>query len=614
MTSAPASDAQRVICNPLDLAYRYQDVRFKGSVNGIVLGEPRRSVHREAADPSIVRYRGRYYLFASMSAGFWHSTDLARWDYTPTHKLPAFDYAPDVREVDGVLLISASRKQESPFYRSVDPLADDFVQVSPGPFPFWDPNVFQDDDGETYLYWGCDNSAPIEGVKLDTDTFTAAGAPVALIGSDVDSRGWERRGDDHVIPPPRTEQERIIAQFTGDSPYIEGAWMTKRAGVYYLQYAAPGTQYNTYADGYFTAPSPLGPFEYSPHSPFSAKPGGFITGAGHGSTFQDEYGNWWHAATMRISVNDVFERRIGLFPAGFDDEGVLFCNQSFGDYPLVVPEGPADPWAPPQWMLLSYRSATQASSSADGHGPDRAVDEDIRTWWTAATTQPGEHLTVDLGEVMTVSAVQINLADHNVAELASHVPDGADGPHTWRGIYREDQRAELFTEVSTDGRSWHAILDTRKSGDDRPHAFVLLDEPRRVRYVRVTAGRLPFGSAFAVSGIRVFGRGNGEPPAPVAATGTRTGSRSAQIRWGAVDHADGYVVRYGLYPDRLYHSWMLYERTELDLRALNAGVPYWVAVDSFNENGVTTGNAVPVQQGQASPPPGHGMDASASDR
>lgn len=53
-----------------------------------------------------------------------------------------------------------------------------------------------------------------------------------------------------------------------------------------------------------------------------------MTGAGHGSTIADKYGNYWHASTMRISVNHDFERRVGLFPAGFDKDGVLFCNQN----------------------------------------------------------------------------------------------------------------------------------------------------------------------------------------------------------------------------------------------------------------------------------------------
>ena len=104
--------------------------------------------------------------------------------------------------------------------------------------------------------------------------------------------------------------------------------MTKHNGTYYLQYACPGTQYNTYADGVYTSKSPLGPFTLQVSNPFSAKPGGFMTGAGHGSTIADKYGNYWHASTMRISVNHDFERRVGLFPAGFDKDGVLYCNQN----------------------------------------------------------------------------------------------------------------------------------------------------------------------------------------------------------------------------------------------------------------------------------------------
>ena len=91
---------------------------------------------------------------------------------------------------------------------------------------------------------------------------------------------WEQTGEDYVRKVPVNEQEKLLAQFIGTSPYIEGAWMTKRDGTYYLQYAAPATELNTYADGYYTADSPLGPFTYSESSPFSSKPGGLTTGAG----------------------------------------------------------------------------------------------------------------------------------------------------------------------------------------------------------------------------------------------------------------------------------------------------------------------------------------------
>ena len=36
---------------------------------------------------------------------------------------------------------------------------------------------------------------------------------------------------------------------------------------------------------------------------------------------QDEYGKWWHASTMRISVNQNFERRAGIWRADLTETG-----------------------------------------------------------------------------------------------------------------------------------------------------------------------------------------------------------------------------------------------------------------------------------------------------
>ena len=53
----------KYFCNPVNMEYRYQMFQIKGQEN---LCE----AHREAADPSIIYFKGRYYLFPSMSAGF----------------------------------------------------------------------------------------------------------------------------------------------------------------------------------------------------------------------------------------------------------------------------------------------------------------------------------------------------------------------------------------------------------------------------------------------------------------------------------------------------------------------------------------------------------------
>ena len=426
---------KQTYCNPLDLGYRYQHMKEGPRVAGF----------REGADPTLVYFKGRYYLFVSMSAGFWYSEDLLDWNFHADPDLLIYDYAPDVRQVGNYLYFCASRKgRNCPILRTADPLTEPFTEVS-APFAFWDPDLFCDDDGRVYFYWGCSNIAPIYGVELDPDTMTPIGEKQELIFGTETILGYERPGNNGIVdreasvlyqsmkqfydpktgklnlPPqmaniPGLSAKSLTAMFNAiGKPYIEGAFMTKHNGLYYLQYACPGTQYNTYADGVYTSRSPLGPFVRQASNPFSAKPGGFITGAGHGSTIADNYGNWWHASTMRISVNYDFERRVGLFPAGFDKDGVLYCNQNFADYPHRIPAGRFDAASQqPEWMLLSYKKPVTASSTAENSSPELAVNEDCRSWWSAAGAESGEWLCVDLGKDSDVRAIQVNMADEKL--------------------------------------------------------------------------------------------------------------------------------------------------------------------------------------------------------
>lgn len=82
--------------------------------------------------------------------------------------------------------------------------------------------------------------------------------------------------------------------------------MTKHNGTYYLQYACPGTQYNTYADGVYTSSPRWDRSRCKRPTHFPPSRAGFMTGAGRGNTIADKYGNYWHASTMRISVNHDF--------------------------------------------------------------------------------------------------------------------------------------------------------------------------------------------------------------------------------------------------------------------------------------------------------------------
>ena len=90
-------------CNPLNIGYKYQHI-MKLRDGG--LGE--NCVCREAADPSMILFKGKYYIFPSMTAGFLSSDDMVSWEYHPfLSEIPVCDYAPDVREVGEYMYFSA---------------------------------------------------------------------------------------------------------------------------------------------------------------------------------------------------------------------------------------------------------------------------------------------------------------------------------------------------------------------------------------------------------------------------------------------------------------------------------------------------------------------------
>ena len=601
----------KTYCNPLDLGYRYQHMKEGERIAGF----------REGADPTLVYFKGKYYLFVSMSAGFWYSDDLLHWDFHADPDLLIYDYAPDVRQVGEYLYFCASRKgRNCPILRTADPLTEPFTEVSCS-FDFWDPDIFCDDDGRVYFYWGCSNTTPIWGVELDPATMEPIGERRPLISGCEEALGYERPGDNGIVDreasvlyksmhqfyneatgklelPPQMAQmpglnaEVLTAMYNAvGKPYIEGAFMTKHDGTYYLQYACPGTQYNTYADGVYTAKNPLGPFTLQTSNPFSAVPGGFMTGAGHGSTIADKYGNYWHAATMRISVNHDFERRVGLFPAGFDADGVLFCNQNFADYPHEIPAGKFDAAAvQPCWMLLSYRKAVTASSTAEGSAPANAVNETCRDWWSAGSDKPGEWLCVDLGAESDVRAIQVNMADEKL--VVDFPADSYGDDRKTRRIETRPQLSHYRVETSLDGEAWTLREDVARECSNGYYAYA---DGIRARYIRVMGGALPYGQTLRISGLRVFGNGAGARPAAAKAAAVRVDALDGKISWQHLENAQGCNVRYGTAPDKLYHSWLVYDADEVTLSTLMAGQTYYICVDSFNENGITEGDVVKME-------------------
>lgn len=593
----------KYICNPINVSYRYQfnaDPRKGGELQ----------ICREAADPSMILFKGRYYIFASMTLGVWVSDDLAHWEsYRLPEGLPFYDYAPDVRVIgDYVYFCASAREHNCDRWRTKDVLNGPYERME-GSFPFWDPNLFLDDDGRVYFYWGCSNETPIYGVELDPETMLPRSESVAVVEGHPFEIGYERIGEDNSTLPASAEEVEaryqaylksrnmtesmvpenfrpLIRGMFSNKPYIEGAWMDKHCGKYYLQYATPGTQYNTYSNGVYVGESPLGPFRLAENNPYSYKPGGFLPGAGHGSTMQDKNGSFWHTATMRISVNHDFERRVGLWPAGFDDDGELFCNQRYGDWPMAL-EG--DPWRDPAWMLLSVGKAATASSFVPGHEPSMAVEENVQTWWRAAGNSRNEWLCVDLGKRFKVHAVQINFADDRIdTPCPGEIRPGSQA----RYIDEAERITQWKLEGSVDGEKWFVIEDKSDSETDLSHDLIIREEGIDVRYIRLSDMTVPFEQAPCVSGLRVFGLGDGEKPAEPVFSAARTGDLDMTIQIREQKDALGYNILFGSSPEKLYHSYLIFKAGSQRVGALIKGREYYVRVDAFNENGITKGKCV----------------------
>ena len=593
-------------CNPLNVNYRYQfnaDPRKGGQLQ----------ICREAADPSMIYFEGRYYIFASMTLGVWVSDDLVHWE---NHRFPAdlptYDYAPDVRVIGGYVWFCASaREHNCDRWRTKDILHGPYEKVE-GTFPFWDPNLFRDDDGRIYFYWGCANMTPIYGVELDPATMQPAGEKKELVFGDPHRIGYERIGEDNSTLPASEEvieakyqaflkrnpvpEEQLPAEIKtlirgmfSDKPYIEGAWMDKHCGKYYLQYACPGTQYNTYSDGVYVSDSPLGPFTLADNNPYSYKPGGFLPGAGHGSTMQDEQGNWWHTATMRISMNHDFERRVGIWPAGFDADGELCCNQRYGDWPMTLSGFRQDMWRDPAFMLLSAGKTAAASSFAEGHEPAKALEENVQTWWRAASADKNEWLCADLGKVFDVRAIQVNFADDKIdIPCPGEIRPGTQA----RYIEERDLVTRWKLEGSLDGENWFIIEDKSGAQTDLSHDFIVREEGFAARFLKLSNMEVPYGQAPCVSGLRVFGFGEGEKPGVPHFTAVRTDDIDMEVTVEAQENTVGYNILFGSSPEKLYHSYMVFEAGTKRVGALIKDREYYVRVDAFNEAGITEGTCI----------------------
>lgn len=563
----------KMYCNPLDINYGLANDR------------------RHAADPVIVLFKNRYYLFTTNDlAGYRVSDDLLNWKevlFDPKSAPLALNgkwtCAPAVAS-DGNYLyfikLNLDKTPSTAVLRTRNPESGIWEQC--GQIRNVKDPCLYIEKGRYYLYHGLGAEYPIQCFELDPKTFTEIPGSNVFLKSKVSNLdelvGGFERGRRELWDA--IDASKWIGKFK-ILPCPEGAWMTRFGNKYYLQYATPGTVSTWYCDVAMVGDSPVGPFKMVDYNPVSMKVGGFVGSAGHSCVFQDKYENWWRITTMWIGVKDAFERRLGLFPIEFDKDGRMLTITQWGDYPHFIPQKRqtvSDP-VRPEWQIISKGAKCYSSTSLPNLGPDLASDENIRTWWSAVSGDKGEWLIMNLGTICQLNAVQVNFAEEGCAKT---VKKGDDYFH-WK----------LYGSV--DSVNWKVIRVNNSDKMAHPHQLIIPAEPVSCKYLKLENIHMASDGKFAVRDLRVFGDVKGKIPAPVPNfkfIRDREDSRNGKIAWNRVENAEGYIMNFGTSPEVLNNFIQVNDpsKTDLVLHVLMKDIKYYFRIDTWNKSGVSIGN------------------------
>ena len=467
-------------CNPISLP----DYPLGRRARDVTVGAPtpsndalwlvdRQQQFRELADVSVLWHEGAWYMYPSVDMAWVSKDGGATWQHHPLN-IRDIGYAPTIVKHKGKFLLMAS---ESSVYTADSPLGP-FKEIGPIKLPEGlptqiDPMLFSDDDGRLFYYWGCSPTQGIFGVELDAnDPTRVIGKPAKLIAFESDKFPWQRVGDWNEQPA---------------RGWIEGAWMFKRNGTYYLTYSAAGTENRTYAMGCAVSKSPLGPFVPQKNNPILRSTTGLITGTGHGCIVEGPHDSLWAFYTVKSAVVHGFERRLGMDSATIGEDGELHVSAA-SSLPQRLPTA-SKGVEPTGWLPLNAGPRTVGSSDAPNLSGRLAVDDDLRTWWQPAADDKTPTLTSHLTTPnAVVRAVRVIWRD-----VGLNTKQGAGA-----GAFR------YKVEVETAADAWTTVIDRSQSTED------LLIDYRECPATPGTAARLvivgaPAGITPGVAEFTVFG-------------------------------------------------------------------------------------------------------------
>jgi len=492
---APTTGKSPRYCNPLPIEATSRD----GSPQGVSLG-----------DVTVVRDANRYYLFAS-GGGAWVSSNLMDWKYQPVEvrggRIPV---APHVARYKGAFYLSGN---SAPLYKAaeilgpyelvgpwLDEKGEPWKGLSNG-HPWtgaFDVDIFVDDDNKPYLYAPGRSTDGIYVMPLKPDELNRfAAAPKRLFGFQPEHQ-WERWG----------EHNEYLHE-----AWIEGPWIFRRNGVYYLEYSGSGTQWVSYATGVYTARSPLGPFVYAKGNPVLRKINGIVTGPGHGCAVQGPDGNWWQFYTI-VHSNPPGGRRLGMDPVAFDAGGnmIVRATETPQWAPGVVsnPARDGDSGSIPLSVhkLRNLNQLGGFSSQRPGHDAAYALDDSNGTWWEPAEDDAAPSLTIDLGSTTEWAPEQLFIVDSSRILFTARGGFGAGRgqqlapqPPTGSPAFR------YKIETSRDGKAFTTMLDKTGNTVTRYTEFDELP-PTQCRFVRLTITGWPHiaNAPLGITEFTVFGK------------------------------------------------------------------------------------------------------------
>ena len=120
-----------------------------------------------------------------------------------------------------------------------------------------------------------------------------------------------------------------------------------------------------------------------------------------------------------------------------------------------------------------------------------------------------------------------------------------------------------------------------------------MSSPEKARFIRFKNIHYPT-PYLAISDLRIFGNGFGDKSSTPDGfiVEREKDRRTVNLKWNKVDDAQGYMIYFGISPDKLYNSVMVYDYNYYQLNSLNVKPNYYFSLEAFNENGISKRTSV----------------------